>query len=194
MAPGRVALRLLPALIFGPVCAVALADAIGYALVYDCKAESTEIIVEHHHDWSNATRDARWKMISTDKQILGTENKYSYVRAVRRQDGRQLFQVPAPALSYIWISPDSRFIVGVSNIKLWNPLQVVVLNANGDVLLARAVENSTFPGVAESVTNWVKWYKEPAPEIAIEASGKVFVLRVEGNSGVERVFQFRDPP
>ncbi len=183
--------RLFAAALIAAGCAgLLVADAIGYSLVYDCKAENSQFVAEHHHDWSEATRKARWKMISTDKNVLSSENTYSSLLLTSRGDGREIFQVPTPALSYLWISPDSRFIVGVSNIKLWNPLQLVVLNAQGAVLLAKPVDESSFPGVSGSVTNWVYWYHEPSPTISITPVGDHFVLKVEGNAGVDRVFEF----
>jgi hypothetical protein len=170
------------------------ADAVGYSSVFDCSAESSRLLAEHHHDWSESTRDARWKMISTDKDAFGAQNTYSSLRVRNIQDGKQLFTVPVPALTHLWISPDSRFIVGISNIKLWNPIQVVVFNSGGKRLLAQQVQSSSFAGVSESVSNWVNWYKEPVPTISISPSQNGYTLLIEGNNGGSRLFQFRDLP
>ncbi len=186
--------RLLAAMLLASIGIVALADRVGYSLVFDCKAVSEDIIAEHHHDWSESTRAARWKMISTDKDVFNSKNTYSFLRVVGRRDSRQKFQVPVPALAHLWISPDSRFIVGVSNIKLWNPAQLVVLNARGTVLLAKSIQASSFPGATESVSNWVTWYKEPSPAISIQATGSSYTLSIEGNNGEKRIFEFRDAP
>jgi hypothetical protein len=46
------------------------ADAVGHSSVFDCSASSDRLVAEHHHDWSEITHDARWKMINTDKDIF----------------------------------------------------------------------------------------------------------------------------
>lgn len=65
-------------------------------------------------------------------------------------------------------------------------------DVKGALVLAKPVSSRDFPGVEESVSNWVRWYKEPQPRISIESKGSAIALRVEGNSGVDRVFTFKD--
>ena len=62
----------------------AFADAVSYSKVVDLRAESAAVVAEHHHDWSKATQDARWKMISTTKDPFTAENTYAYLRLVDR--------------------------------------------------------------------------------------------------------------
>jgi hypothetical protein len=47
-----------------------------------------------------------------------------------------------------------------------------------------------WPGEWESVTNWIKWYKEPVPQITIVEEGTTATLSVEDPRGVLRQFQF----
>jgi hypothetical protein len=96
------------------------ADRIGYNGVADLSAETDTMRAEHHHDWSSATHAARWKMISTSKNPFTAENDYSWLRLYDKATGVELFRRPAPALTHIWISPDSEYVVGVSNVMLWN--------------------------------------------------------------------------
>jgi hypothetical protein len=170
------------------------ADAVGYSSVYDCSASSDRLVAEHHHDWSENTHDARWKMISTDKDVFNLQNTYSSLTVKDVRNGTQLFSAPVPALSHLWISGDSRFIVGISSIKLWNPIQIVVFSSRGTRLLARQVRSSSFEGASESVSNWVHWYKEPVPKISIAPSKDGYALTIERNNGEPRVFEFRDSP
>ena len=97
--------------------------------------------------------------------MFTSNNSYASLVVRNRQTHSQLFRVPTPALTHLWISDDSRFIVGISDIKLWNPVQVVVFNSKGDLVLSKSVDSNSFPGVSESVSNWVYWYKEPQPRI-----------------------------
>ena len=184
--------RWLIAVLMMSLASLARADAAGYSGIFDCRAENELLSAEHHHDWSEATRTARWQMISTTKDVFTSNNVFASLVVRNKQHNAQLFKVPTPALTHLWISNDSRFIVGISNIKLWNPVQVVVFNTKGTLVLSKSVDLSSFPGVSESVSNWVHWYKEPRPRISIETKGDYYSLHVEGNNGVDRVFMFKD--
>jgi hypothetical protein len=176
------------AILMMSLASLARADAVGYSGILDCRAESELLSAEHHHDWSEATHAARWEMISTTKDVFTSNNSYASLVVRNKQNHAQLFRVPTPALTQLWISNDSGFIVGISNIKLWNPVQVVVFNSQGALVLAKSVDSSSFPGVSESASNWVHWYKEPQPRISIESKGDSYSLHIEGNNGVDRVF------
>jgi hypothetical protein len=172
------------------VCPFVLADAIGYSQVLDLRTESGTIVAEHHHNWSDATLDARWKMISTTKDPFTSENTYSYLRLLDKASGQERFKKPVPALTYLWISPDSRYIVGLSNIMLSNPFQLVVFSRSGRRLLERNFIGDSRPGVSQSVTNWVHWYKEPVPILRLKESQKSMILTIEDSIGNLREFRF----
>jgi hypothetical protein len=168
----------------------ARADGIGYQNVVDLYADTNVVRAEHHHDWSEATRGARWKMISTTQNPFSSDNNYSYLRLIDKASGAELFRRPVPALSYIWISKDSRYVVGLSNIQLWNPYQLVVFSKSGERLLERAMTDVRWPGVTRSVTNWINWYREPSPRIGLVENGRLATLTVEDPLGVSRDFHF----
>jgi hypothetical protein len=168
----------------------ALADRVGYNDVVNLRAETATVLAEHHHDWSGATRDARWKMISTTKDPFTADNNYSYLLLYDKATRTELFRRPVPALTHIWLSSDSRYIVGVSHVMLWNPYQLVVFSRSGDRLLERNMVGVKWPGVTESVTNWIGWYKEPVPQIVIVEDGTTATLSIEDPLGVPRQFQF----
>lgn len=168
----------------------ACADATGYDSVVNLSAETGAVRAEHHHDWSRGTSEARWKMISTSRNPFTTDNDYSYLRLRNKATGTELFRRPVPALTHIWISPDSEYVVGISNVMLWNPYQLVVFSRSGDRLLERNMEGTIWPGVSRSVTNWIKWYKEPAPQMTIVRDGATATLSIEDPLGVMRQFQF----
>jgi len=171
----------------------ALGDRVGYGGVKDIRVEGTQIAVLHHHDWSQATRDARWQMISITENPFTKENTYSYLRAIDKVSGELLFQEPVPALTYLWISSDSRFIVGASNIKVWNPIQLVVFTRSGQRIFEKRIRAEFWPGASEGVTNWISWYREPNPVITIKEEDGKMVLSIEGNAGEPRIFRFAIP-
>lgn len=166
------------------------ADMVGYAKVVELSVEASTLRAEHYHDWGSASRAARWKMISTTENPFTADNNYSSLRLYDKVTGVDLFRRPVPALTHIWISPDSEYVVGVSNVMLWNPYQLVVFNRTGDRLLERNMVGANWPGVSRSVTNWINWYKEPVPQIKIVKEGATATLFVEDRLGVLREFQF----
>jgi hypothetical protein len=168
-----------------------LGDMVGYSKVLDIRAESVLLVAEHHHDWSTATRDARFKMISTTKDPFAAENTYSFLRVVDKASGKERFRKPVPALTFLWISPDSRYVVGLSNVMLWNPYQLVVFDGSGARLLEQDMTNDARPGVSRSVTNWIFWFKEPLPTIRIAESRGSVVLSIEDPLGKLREFRFQ---
>jgi len=182
--PLRIALPLLAA-------SALLADAVGYRGIVNLREQTDVVVAEHHHDWSRATEDARFKMITTTKDPFTPENTYSYLRLLDRASGRELFKKPVPALTHLWISPDSRFVVGLSNVKLWNPYQIVVFDRSGRRLFEKSITSASWPGVQESVTNAVIWYKEPTPAIHLVESKGWATLTVEDRQGTPRTFRFR---
>lgn len=129
-------------------------------------------------------------MISSTRNPFTADNDYSYLRLHDTTTGTELFRRPVPALTYIWISPNRKYVVGLSHIMLWNPCQLVVFSKSGDRLLERDMVSADWPGVRWSASNWIYWYKEPAPKIAIADDGTNATLTIEDPLGVPRQFQF----
>jgi hypothetical protein len=173
-----------------PAGTPALADRVGYNGVVDISAETGVVRAEHHHDWSRETHDARWEMISTTQNPFTADNYYSYLLLRDKATGAEMFRRPVPALTYLWISPDSKYVVGISNVKLWNPYQLVVFGRSGDRLLERNMVDVKWPGVSQSVSNWINWYKESVPRMAIAEDGAAATLSIEDPMGVLRDFTF----
>jgi hypothetical protein len=163
---------------------------IWYDKVVDLWTEAGTLRAEHHHDWSGATRQARWKMISSTRNPFGRTMIIPTCACATIRQVLNCFARPVPALTHIWISPNSKYVVGISNVKVWNPCQLVVFSKSGDLLLERTMVGVNWPGVWESVTNWINWYKEPVPQITIVEDGATATLSVEDPRGVLRPFQF----
>jgi hypothetical protein len=171
--------------------AVLLADAVGYRGIKDVREQNAVLLVEHHHDWSMATEPARYKMITTTKDPFTAENTYSYLRVVEKASGRELFRAPVPALTLLWISPDSRYVVGLSTIMLWNPYQLVVFTRSGRRVFQKDFTSDPAPGIQQSTTNVILWFKEPVPSIRLEDDRGAARLWIEDRLGKPREFRFR---
>src|SRR5262249_39609153 len=118
------------------------------------------------------------------------DNDYSYLMLRDKVTGAEIFRRPVPALTHLWISPHSKYVVGISHIMLWNPYQLVVFSRSGDRLLERDMVGVKWPGVSRSTSNWINWYKEPVPRMAIVDDGTTATLSVEDPMGVLRGFAF----
>lgn len=159
---------LLAATFFVLLANPAFADRAAYSGVLDLKKTSDALSVEHHHDWSNPAH-------------------LSSLRVVDRTSGKELFDKAVPAITYLWISPDSQYIVGLSNIKYLNQYQLIVLARSGRELLKQDLSTLDWAQSTASVTNWLNWYKAPEPRIVLDEL--THTLRVEDAGGVMRSFQ-----
>ncbi|GEM_PF-6710824 len=139
MKAWRLAVLLAVLAVTGIALREARADRTGYASIVDLRADGDTFIVKHHHDWSEATRASRYKMIATHQDPFRADNDYAYVAWYSRGDGRRLRQMPSPALTWLGVSPDSRYVIGLSNVKHDNPYQLVVYNRADELLLKRHI-------------------------------------------------------
>jgi hypothetical protein len=169
------------------------ADSVAYNGVVDLSAETATLYAEHHHDWSFLPRAPR-KTISTAENRCAADNDESSLRLCDKTTGVDLFRRLVPALTHIWISPDSEYVVGISNVMPHNPYQLVVFNRTGERLLERNMVGVKWPGVSRSITNWIHWYKEPVPQMKIVKEGPTATLFIEDPLGVLREFQFPAVP
>ena len=183
------------------VATAALGDNRAYDAFFQIAVENDRLVAIHQHDWRARTLNARLKVSSSGGEIFSAANDFSWLEVTEKPGGRRVFRTPVPALCELWISPDSRYIVGISRIRLHNPVQLVVFGRDGRLRLQQHVDYKSFPGVRESVTNFVYWYDEPEwdeaprrPDISIRRSGDEVTLTIAGNEGAAaRVFTFKDP-
>jgi hypothetical protein len=134
-------------------------------------------------------------MVSTRAGPFVPENDWSRLRVAARASGKLLFDAPVPALTFLWISPDSRYVVGLSNIQVWNDVQLVVFARDGRRLLDRGIRQGDTPGAMSTTTNFTFWYREPTPRVALREEARPggereAVLTVEGNEGSDRIYRF----
>ncbi len=113
------------------------ADPIAYSDSLRLEIESENYIVIHFHDWTEQTRDARFEMISTNQDPFTNKNNYAYLAVIDKSTCDTVFKKPTPALTNIQISKDEKYVVGISNIMVWNPFQLVVFNIDGKLVKSR---------------------------------------------------------
>ena len=150
------------------------ADLTAYNAVVNLSAAADTFTVRHHHDWSLKKRQA-------------------FLEWTSRPEGKVLSRMPTPALTWLGVTNESRYVIGLSNIKLDNPYQLVVYtrdgglllqrhitpnvacltpagyrelekkHANWDELIGNACPHPWLGRVTETVSNYVEWFDEANP-------------------------------
>lgn len=118
---------------------LAFSDKRAYDNIITIKEENNIIKVIHFHDWSMASLQKRYDMISGDQNPFSQKNDYSYIECIDKSSKVSLFKKPSSAFSKIEISKDSKYIICLSNIKIYNPYQLVIFNINGDLILKKHI-------------------------------------------------------
>ena len=119
------------------ISSVAYCDPVAYKDSLKIEIESENYYIIHFHDWSEKTTDSRYKMISSDQNPFTIENNYAYLQVIDKKTCKTIFKKPTPALTHIEISKDEKYIVGISNIMVWNPVQLVVFDMDGKLVKSR---------------------------------------------------------
>jgi len=108
------------------------ADTIGYGGVHEGATTVGGLTFRHRHDWSSPKIRPLFLDLTHHERFFSAANDFSFVEL---SDGDRLrFRSPSPALTHLWISPDAQFLVGLSNVMLHNPYQLVVWRGDGRVL------------------------------------------------------------
>jgi hypothetical protein len=139
MKVAHIALALTVLLGTSPAVPFASGDRSAYQGVVDLRAAGDDFIVVHHHDWSEATRASRHRMIRTHQNPFRDDNDYAHIAWRSRDGGRLLRRRPGPALTWLGVSLDSRYVIGLSKVMLDNPYQLVVYDRAGELLLKRHI-------------------------------------------------------
>ncbi len=129
-------LRLFMILIISIIC---VADARSYNEIVNLKVENQEIIVKHYHNWSLKTEKKRDAMMTTHQNPFHDENDYAFIECIDKKTGCKLFKKPTPALTYLYISRDSKSIIGLSKIQLDNPYQLVCFDLEGNLITKKHI-------------------------------------------------------
>ena len=86
----------------------------------------------HVHNWDSPKIFDLFLALTDHERFFSAANDFAFVEL--RDGDRVLFRSPSPALTHLWISPDSQFFVGISRIMLNNPYQLVVWQLDGTVV------------------------------------------------------------
>lgn len=127
----KYAALLLAFIIFSP--ASLLADRVGYGDQHTISDINNRFGVVHMHDWSSEKVSVLFDDLANHEAFLSEANDFSFIQVFDSKK-KSLFIKPSPALTVIWISPDSKFIVGLSDIMLNNPYQLIIWRTDGTLV------------------------------------------------------------
>lgn len=109
----------------------AVADRSGYAGEIEVVGQNSKYVVHAYHYWWSECFFPPPKYPALQDPF---RNAFAYLELRERGSERLLFKKPVPPLTHVWIDDRTDIIVGLSNIQLCNPLQLVVFDKNGQLL------------------------------------------------------------
>lgn len=168
---------LLPLLLLLALCGPPLhADMVAYAETRTVYAVGADLKALHVHNWGSQRILSLFHNSGPDSFFERT-NDFSYI-SVRDRRGAVRFWSPSPALTFTWISPDGRYIVGLSNIKLNNPYQLVVWSSEGEVIHREHISATVAKITAAQWDEFARRFPEAATTLRdqnFEVGGELFL-------------------
>lgn len=147
---------------------LAFADAAGYCCRHEIAIDGVNGSFRHVHDWRGKSRELFYDTKNHEK-FFSMDNDFSYVEFIDRV-GNVTFHAPSPAFSKLWAYHD-QYLVGLSNIKLNNPYQVVVWNGRGEVIYKAHITSNVAAFSDEKLSE----FKQKFPEIYESLKDRFFV-------------------
>lgn len=126
-------------LVLGMATQPSVADRAAYGGVREIVAQGNTITVRHHHDWSRIPiKDDGWALRYSPATPFGVAEETSNLEIYSSQ-GELIVRTPSPPLTYLKISADDKYVIGLSDIKHLNDTHLVVFNPSGKLLLRRRI-------------------------------------------------------
>jgi len=128
----------------------------------------------HRHDWSRATDSKRRKMFLGSQNPFAEDNNFAYIECFLNETNQVLFRVPSPALNYLFVSKDSKYLIGLSKLKNYNPVQLVVFDMKGNLVFYSPIqEEESKMNIDEFET-----FKAKYPKYALNLIGRNRISQV----------------
>lgn len=112
----------------------AFADRVRYSGSKDLSARAACLTVRHRHDWSLLPEQLTF---SSDRPF-GIEPSVSSLE-FRAETGDSVTRISSPPLTFLLVTPDCRHVIGLSQIKAGNDVQLVVFDREAKLLLKRHI-------------------------------------------------------
>lgn len=146
------------------------ADSIGYGRKSTVSITNDLYVVTHTHDWSSRKIKKLYFEFARHEKFFTSANNFSKITVTDQVSRRKAFGSSCPALTYLWLSPDSRYLIGLSYVMLDNPYQLVIWDLQQKSVLWKehisdhvailtkdefANFDSRFPKVKKHFPNWI---------------------------------------
>jgi hypothetical protein len=129
---------LLSGLIFFFCTNIVFPDSVPYSDIKEINMESRNYNIKHFHNWSRETLEERQRMITSDAQNPFDENNnYAYIEVFNKETKEKIIHLPTPALTHLFISEDERYIVGISNIMIYNLYHLIIVDINNGLIIKK---------------------------------------------------------
>ena len=138
----------------------ALADSTAYTTVEELSVEAGPYRFSQKLLLEGEGSDSKLRSVPVNPFLLS--HRPIFVDLEDADSGDLIFRRFAPNLSHLWVDPDFRFFVGLSNVKLNNRVQIVVYDQKGRLIHSEHI--SPF-GACQSTEQWNEFqlrYRESA--------------------------------
>jgi len=138
---------------------IAHADYVAYGGTHELSARNGKFTVRHVHNWSSKKVRSLFLDLGYHDHFLSKANDFAFIE-LRTTADKLIFRSQAPALTDLWISPDYEFVVGLSDIKLYNPYQLVVWRRDGTLLHCEHISSSVAKLSADQEKEFARRFSE----------------------------------
>lgn len=138
----------------------AFADISSYRATRAFKETTKNFVITHYHDYSYRKENERRNIFSYGPNAIFSDslNSYSYILAISKTSGDTLFKKPCPPLTKIVVSKDEKYIIGLSEIKLNNPYELVIFDTTGNLLYKRNIGGLKFELTEENLKQLIQLF------------------------------------
>jgi hypothetical protein len=142
-------------------------ESAGYGGYHEIAVSGYDGSFKHVHDYGPDTKEKRLALVlGSHSKFFSKENDFSYVEYIDRT-GKLLFRSPSPAFTKLWIDPyGGEFVVGLSNIRLDNPYQIVVWRRDGTLIHRQLITSSVVRMHEGESEDFEMFFPKAAKELA----------------------------
>lgn len=136
-------------------------DWVPYQEQREIQVTNANLLVVHRHNWSDPKVQLLLSNSTNADSVFTPANYFSKLVVIDTDSLQVLFTTPCPALTHIWLSKDSHYLIGLSSVKFCNPYQLVIWDLLTKKLIwkERIAGNHPYSGnISESVSNWIWWF------------------------------------
>ena len=100
-------------------------------------------------------------------------NHSGTMRLIHKSTGKVVFDRQVGYLTHLWMSPDTKFIVGFSCSQTFtrrSGYNLIILDTHGNILYTKAIDEGSphVKNIRKSVTEWIDFYRSWNPDVKLE--------------------------